>query len=264
MKSASGATASGLTYADLERVTVHFGVPENQIRRDHLISHLLAVIAASDLCAQVTFFGGTALTRTVLPNLRLSEDIDLIATGPLPRSQIAAQLQQTLNRAVARTHGRLSWEPDLPTTVSPNPATIVTDDGLAVQIQLVSPVGYPLWPSAIAPLVQRYSDVRRASLRVLTSEAFVAAKTAALASRHAPRDLFDLWGLAMENKITASAAEVYRALGPTGNNPSPHLFDFDLPEASWRAALSHQCRLTVTAQDARSMVAAAWAEVTAE
>jgi hypothetical protein len=47
----------------------------------------------------VVFFGGTALTRTHLPDLRLSEDIDLIALGD--RGATAAAIQ----RAVVKRHG---------------------------------------------------------------------------------------------------------------------------------------------------------------
>ena len=57
------------------------------------------------------FFGGTALARTYLPTGRLSEDIDLIATGA--RRETAAPIEQTLNRALRRSHGRFSWAPAL-------------------------------------------------------------------------------------------------------------------------------------------------------
>jgi hypothetical protein len=59
--------------------TERFGVARDQVLRDHLISHLLA--ALSEHCRdQVVFFGGTALSRTFVPDGRLSEDIDLAAT----------------------------------------------------------------------------------------------------------------------------------------------------------------------------------------
>jgi predicted nucleotidyltransferase component of viral defense system len=37
-----------------------------QVRRDHLISHILAALSVS-FHEQVIFFGGTALARTYLP-----------------------------------------------------------------------------------------------------------------------------------------------------------------------------------------------------
>ncbi|ONI63410.1 hypothetical protein ALI44B_01375 [Leifsonia sp. ALI-44-B] len=46
--------------------------------RDHLISRILASLAQS-VSDDVVFIGGTALARTHLPELRLSEDVDLIA-----------------------------------------------------------------------------------------------------------------------------------------------------------------------------------------
>jgi hypothetical protein len=46
-------------------VAEQFGVSDEQGRRDHLISHLLAVLGQR-LADRVVFFGGTALARTHL------------------------------------------------------------------------------------------------------------------------------------------------------------------------------------------------------
>jgi predicted nucleotidyltransferase component of viral defense system len=54
-----------------------FQVADEQVARDHLISHTLAAIASLGL--SLVFYGGTALARTHLPTFRLSEDIDLLA-----------------------------------------------------------------------------------------------------------------------------------------------------------------------------------------
>lgn len=64
--------------AEEHAVAERFGVARAQVRRDHLISHLLAAIS-HHLADDVLFFGGTALSRTFAPDGRLSEDIDLIA-----------------------------------------------------------------------------------------------------------------------------------------------------------------------------------------
>ena len=45
-------------------VAVAYGVPDSQVRLDHLISHVLDAIASLEL--PLTFFGGTALARTYL------------------------------------------------------------------------------------------------------------------------------------------------------------------------------------------------------
>jgi hypothetical protein len=52
-----------LTLSELRQVAGQFGVDDLQVRRDHLISHLLAAI--SNLAdTSVIFFGGTALARS--------------------------------------------------------------------------------------------------------------------------------------------------------------------------------------------------------
>ncbi len=47
---------------ELADTAAAFGVAEDQVRRDHLISHLLFALAQLKL--PVVFFGGTALART--------------------------------------------------------------------------------------------------------------------------------------------------------------------------------------------------------
>ena len=61
-------------------VAEQFGVAAGQVRRDHLISHLLATLSLS-LVDQLVFFRGTALARSLVPGGLLSEDIDLLAIG---------------------------------------------------------------------------------------------------------------------------------------------------------------------------------------
>ncbi len=91
-----------------DSVATQFGVSAEQVERDHLISHLLAFLSR-DFGDRIHFIGGTALARTHLPDGRLSEDIDLVAVGS--RRDVANDLDASLPRAVARTHGRLTIEP---------------------------------------------------------------------------------------------------------------------------------------------------------
>ncbi|MFI1239682.1 nucleotidyl transferase AbiEii/AbiGii toxin family protein [Nocardia salmonicida] len=69
-------------------VAVQFGVPPEQVERDHLISHLLAAISRG-FGDRLYFIGGTALARTYLASGRLSEDIDLVALDN--RTALAAE-----------------------------------------------------------------------------------------------------------------------------------------------------------------------------
>ena len=85
-----------------DRVAQQFGAAPEQVERDHLISHLLESLSER-FGDRIHFIGGTALARTHLPNGRLSEDVDLIAVDG--RFAVAAELDETLPRAVARTHG---------------------------------------------------------------------------------------------------------------------------------------------------------------
>jgi predicted nucleotidyltransferase component of viral defense system len=240
---------------ELHDVASTFGVDEQQVLRDHLISHLLAVISA-EAADELVFFGGTALARSVVPDGRLSEDIDLITSGS--RLEIARQLTTTLPRSLRREFPGVVWQPPLTEATEPAPAVLHTTDGLAVRIQLLSAAGYPDWPTQRIDLVQRYSDAAPAMLTVPTPAAFAAAKAVAWHHRRASRDLWDLWALAGRGHLDDEAADLYARLGPTNRRPDP--VDYaDAPlQARWERDLGGQTRLTVTATQAASAVAKAW------
>lgn len=209
------------------------------------------------------FFGGTALARTHLPAGRLSEDIDLIATGV--RRETAAAIEQTLDRALRRSHGRVSWAPGLAAVRDTEAAVLLADEGrLTVRIQLLCHLGYPPWPTELRAIQQRYSDAGPATLRVPTAASFTAWKTVAWHDRQAARDLWDLWALAQRGEITRRAAELFVAHGPIGTTPRAWMFTSAPTEAHWQAQVAGQTRLTVRAAEALRVVADAWARASAE
>ena len=81
-----------LDEAEAQQQEAHFGVARDQVEHDFVISHVLSALSAhSD---QFVFHGGTALSRTFLDGLRLSEDIDLLSVGA--RREVA----ETLHRSI--------------------------------------------------------------------------------------------------------------------------------------------------------------------
>jgi len=123
---------TGPSITDIERVASTFGVGMEQVRRDHLISHVLAAIATDISTYDVVFFGGTALSRTHLAEARLSEDIDLIAR--IHRGEIAKQIERAVRRGLARSHGRPTWRPALTATTGSQPTVLSVPDGTSVQV----------------------------------------------------------------------------------------------------------------------------------
>ena len=247
-----------LTITELASTAAAFGVAEEQVRRDHLLSHLLAVLS-DEVAEQVVFFGGTALARTLLPHSRLSEDLDLIAVGS--RGEVARTVESVVVRGVRREYPGLQWDPRLSAVRDTETAVLHSPDGLAVRVQLLDSLGYPRWPTAPTDLVQRYSDARPARLSVPTGPSFAAWKTVAYAERRAPRDLFDLWGLAQMGSVNEEAVELYERLGPTGRPPAAHVFAEAPDESQWQRELASQTRLTVTAATAVALVRQAWRDV---
>ncbi|MDN5985739.1 MAG: nucleotidyl transferase AbiEii/AbiGii toxin family protein [Propionibacterium sp.] len=179
-------TPGVLAKEDLLRVEDEFGVGEEQVRRDHLISHVLSAVSPLGV-DDVMFLGGTALSRTWLPGLRLSEDIDLIALGRRP--DVADLIEAAVARALRRGFGEVSFSPHMRSARHPQPSVMAVA-GLKVQVQLLAATGYPAWPSTVSQIVQRYRDAPSAQLRVLTRPAAAAAKTRCLArSARRPRPL---------------------------------------------------------------------------
>lgn len=239
--------------ADIDRVMAEFGVAEAQVRRDFLISWMLWSVAEST--PNVVFLGGTALSRTLLTGLRLSEDIDLMPVGP--RSQVATAIHEGFVRNLERAFGQVQTDIPLPATRHPA-ATIYTLGGLRVRVQLVDRDSYS-WPWQPTQIHQRYRGCPPATLNTLTSEGFAAAKTAAWCDRNTPRDLYDLWALAGAGYITPDAGETFRRFGPTNRRPSPATFPARPPtEQAWRDALAHQCIPAVGPDEAYRTVVDAW------
>lgn len=233
-----------------------FGVAESQVRRDHVISHVLAALSAA-VSDDVIFFGGTALTRTHLTDLRLSEDIDLIAVGD--RQLLAGSIQAAVSRSLRRSLGRPGFTPDLVDTRRSEPSVMSVADS-RIQIQLLSQNGYPPWPTELREIEQRYSDAPPARLTVLTAPAFAAAKLAAWNDRHASRDLYDMWAMADNGIISSEAAGLFSRHGPF-TSPGAVSFASIPSEQAWMTDLAHQCRPQVTAKVAAEAVAAAWSSV---
>lgn len=106
--------------------------------------------------------------------------------------------------------------------------------------------GWAAWkrvPSKPQAVDLRYEDLPGSvDLAVPTLEGFAAMKLAAWEDRRAPRDLFDLAGLATQNAFTAGAADVFAEL--CGRPPDPRAYR-QLPASTndgWSTQLSHQAR----------------------
>jgi hypothetical protein len=76
-----------------------FGVDVIQIHRDHLVSHVLDALPRIEGAADAVFIGGTALCRTHLDELRVSEDVDLLVEDVgATATPIVRQLPRLLRR----------------------------------------------------------------------------------------------------------------------------------------------------------------------
>lgn len=228
-----------LEHEELAAVAGMFGVAEDQVRRDHLISHVLAVLPK--IAPEVLFVGGTALARTHLANPaaggRLSEDIDLWTPD---RTAVATALDDRLPRLLRREFPRTRWDPPLRAARSAvEPGVLVTTTDLRVRVQLLDHEDWARWPSEAVRVETRYSDITsEVALRVPTLQAFAAMKTLAWADRHAARDLYDLARLAELGALTTEAAGLVR--DATGAAVQKYEFASLPSTLDWQSQLAHQ------------------------
>lgn len=236
-----------------------FGVDITQVRRDHMISHILAALPTISGLAEAAFIGGTSLCRTHLDGLRVSEDVDLLVSDI---DEAAGALTRALGRLLRREY------PDLAVSSS-------TPVPRGRQIQLAAPEVPPVEIQLIrrqaeddvldfkqTPVSLRYSRLPH-SVRLLvpTAESFVAMKYAAFRDRQEPRDLFDLVHLTRLGAFGQAAADMLAQL--TGAPPmSAELRALPLHTATtWSAQLHHQTSIRTAPDDALRIVNAVVAQL---
>ena len=178
--------------SEVEEWARRFGVSPAQISRDHFISHVLR--ALGELHPDVRFFGGTALCRTYLDPSRISEDIDLL--HPCPR-ELLTTLREKLPKAIRREFPNAVWSD-----------VFSEGDGLACMLRPPDLDAIKVYAGRDGPdtaawefiptrVRLRYGDLPQDQvLECPTAPTFAAMKLAAWSDRRAPRDLFDLAGLA--------------------------------------------------------------------
>lgn len=229
-----------------------FGVDVTQVRRDHLVSHILNALPAIDSLPDMAFIGGTSLCRTHLDGLRVSEDVDLLTSGV---EEAADALARALGRLLRREYPDVAVS--LPTPVPRGRQVQLTaSDTPPVEVQLIRRQAED---DALVlertPAALRYKRLPESvHLRIPTVETFVAMKYAAFRDRQEARDLFDLAHLAQAGAFVHAAAGILTEL--TGAPPMASELR-RLPAhtvATWSPQLNHQTRIRMTPEDARRIV----------
>ena len=222
---------------EIASVAARFGAPETQIIRDHLISHVLSAIGKWPDRDDLTFFGGTALCRTWLPDLRLSEDIDLLVEASVD----AENLRHHVSSAIRRNSPNLTW--NRLRNQNDVDSWTLGDADRQLKVEFVRwRDGWQEIPIAASQVRLRYSDLPETiQLQVPTPTGFGAMKLMAWFDRHTPRDLYDLAALADEGHIDATAVRLVKAVA--GFTPTPLVLQRTVPrkvESAWQAELGHQ------------------------
>ncbi len=237
-------------------VAAAFGVPETQVDRDHFISHVL--VALSTLDAPVTFFGGTALSRTHVNDpaegARLSEDIDLYGAG---RGTLAELLERELPVLIRREFPRAFWDPGLTAVRSVESGQLVSREGLRLRVQVLEHDDFARYPVEARDVLLRYSDLPASvRLTVPTLTAFAAMKVVAWFHRGTARDLYDLAQLARLQALNVSTADLVREVAGISVRP----YFFTKAPLDWATQLAHQTGQLTSAEECLSAVRRAFAE----
>jgi predicted nucleotidyltransferase component of viral defense system len=228
------------------------GVAVEQIERDHLVSHVLAALPAFGAGPDLVFLGGTALARTHLDGLRVSEDIDLLVTGV---GELAASVREGLARLLRRDY------PDLHVGSAIRAARgrkfqLAATGAPLVELQLLEQQREESrLPFESRPVSLRYRGLpTHVELTVPTAESFFAMKVAAYRDRHEPRDLFDLAHLPRVGAVTRRSLGLVLSL--TGAPCDPREFQ-RLPRhtaTTWHERLAHQTGQLLAPEEALQLV----------
>lgn len=240
---------------EIETQAQRFGAPDTQVVRDHLISHVIAALACSQ--EKVTFFGGTALCRTWLPDLRLSEDIDLLVDNYAIGQTVTKELTHRLRREFPGHEWAEVKSQNQVTTWN------LLSDNSSVKVQFVQwRDGWRSMPTTSTQVQLRYGDLPDSvDLTVPTTSGFATMKLLAWFDRHTPRDLFDLAALADASKIDRAAIERVKPIA--GFTPSLASLELKVPpsvELAWESELGHQLANTRSPEECLSLLRACLAD----
>lgn len=225
---------------EVDRTSRQFGAPETQVLRDHLISHVLASLGEASAAKSITFFGGTALCRTWLPELRLSEDIDLLVES----TDVGHEIRSHISRALRREFPTLEWT--MLGSQHQVETFALTKDDTYLKVQFA--LWRHGWKAAIettrTAVLLRYSDLpASADLTVPTASGFVAMKLLAWLDRAAPRDIYDLAALAEAKMIDEGALRSVRSIaGFTPTSRAITNVPISRVRQEWDNELDHQLR----------------------
>jgi predicted nucleotidyltransferase component of viral defense system len=240
-----------LDAGETEIVQNIFGASMMQVRRDHAISHVLAAI--QNLSHQIVFFGGTALSRTLLNDGRLSEDIDLYSSDPQTVSRELDEIPDLIEEEFPQS----SWQK--PPSQSKDAESIILncDPGLHIQVQLVDSRSrqWQKIPTKMTDIHQRYSDVPKTRMHTPTFDGFVAMKALAWFDRRTARDLFDLDALSKIGRVTDATRELIMDM--RGYQISTEMMDRRV-SGDWQLELAHQTRLDKTEERCIAQVMNWW------
>ncbi len=159
----------GLLHTDLTLWQNHFGVSAESVRHDYTISRVLEAITPH--ADTFIFYGGTALSRTFLNGLRLSEDIDLLS--PSPRSETARLLDEALRVGLLDRFGTVEASPRLQDVRHDTDACVYYIGDTTVQIQLIDAQYYTKWPTRSSLISQRYDSIPDTHLITYDADGFV-------------------------------------------------------------------------------------------
>lgn len=241
--------------AELAAAAARLGVAEDQVARDHLVSSVLAALAAAAF--PVHFYGGTTLCRTYLDGSRLSEDVDLLHEDPAEGlSALGALLARALRREYPGAELERSHR-DGDGVV----AFLHTEGGVRLKVFVGSGHRYhPEWRFAPTAVALRYAGLpSHVELSCPTLSTFAAMKAHAYMDRFAPRDLYDLAGLAELGALDDEAEAILRRSAGHGFIARELTRVPDSVLVAWERELAHQVAQPRSAAGCAAAVASALA-----
>jgi len=188
-------------------------IPEAVLERDYCLSWFLIGLSYSPLKDILLFKGGTCIKKCYFPDYRFSEDLDFTLTEETSFENI----QKNLDIAFKRTHqdsgikmsfaryDRYTHENSYTFFLEyEGPLLGAAGKKIKVDITIKEKITFSVKEKSVLKSYEEYSDLPdKVMIRVYSLNEIAAEKIVALLdmARNEPRDLYDLWYLAVNGHV---------------------------------------------------------------
>jgi predicted nucleotidyltransferase component of viral defense system len=240
-----------IDYFRAVKLSEKFGVPIETIEKDFLIEFMLHYIADNNyLCSELIFRGGTALKKIYFPDYRFSEDLDFVIKSRNGLKKVKCKITELIQEA-----NKFPVELDINKSSEYKKDRIqiflnynLIDEIKAVKLLKMDFNADTLIPAyKVRPVMFTYDEINGTrGIKTYNPESFACDKIGRILDVvNEPRDIYDLWYLLKQEKISTEKVNVEYKLKYSYKIIKVNLIEQitrDVYRMNWENRLKHQVR----------------------